>query len=101
MTLVLISCVCTFPLPVDFGLAGRYQPISTAPQYRSHYAARLRDEADRGQPSRNDNRTERRGLSRFKSTSTTLCQVPSSGSPASTGTLIDGAMIAGITWSAP
>src|ERR1700761_763254 len=28
-------------------------------------------------PSRNDNRTERRGLSRFRSTSTTLCQVPS------------------------
>ena len=53
------------------------------------------------QPSTKLSRTDRRGLSRFRSTSTTLCQVPSSGLPASTGTRHRGRDSAGSTWSAP
>jgi hypothetical protein len=40
-------------------------------------------------------------LSAFVSTSTTLCQVPSVGRPPSTGTVSDGDMKAGRTWSRP
>ena len=53
------------------------------------------------QPATKLSRTSRRGLSRLRSTSTTLCQTPSSGSPCCTGTTKVGATIAGSTWSAP
>ena len=43
------------------------------------------------------NRTERRELSAFRSTSTTLCHVPSSGSPPCTGKVTEGATSAGST----
>ena len=52
-------------------------------------------------PARKLRRTVRRGLSRLVSTSTTLCQVPSAGSPARTGIVTDGATSTGSTWSAP
>ncbi len=55
----------------------------------------------RAQPATKLSRTLRRGLSRLRSTSTTLCQVPSSGSPSCTGRTTVGATIAGSTWSAP
>ena len=54
-------------------------------------------QAVRAHPSRKDNRTERRGLSRFRSTKTTLCQVPSCSSPPCTGSVTDGATMAGST----
>jgi hypothetical protein len=53
--------------------------------------------ADLGQPERKLSRTFRSGLSVFVSTSTTLCQVPSSGWPLSTGRVSDGEMKAGST----
>ena len=52
-------------------------------------------------PGTNESRTVLRGLSPLGSTSTIDCQVPSCRAPSITGTDIDGAMIAGITWSAP
>jgi hypothetical protein len=52
-------------------------------------------------PWRNVNRTLRSGLSAFVSTSTRLCQVPSAGLPANTGTVSDGDTKAGRRWSRP
>jgi hypothetical protein len=54
-------------------------------------------EADLGQPERKLSRTFRSELSMFVSTSTTLCQVPSSGWPPNTGNVSDGDMKAGST----
>ena len=53
------------------------------------------------QPERKLSRTLRFGLSRFRSTSTRLCQVPSDGSPATTGMVTEGLTRAGRTWSRP
>src|SRR5579859_453474 len=51
--------------------------------------------------SRKDNRISRSGLSTLRSTSATLCQVPSATRPASTGSVTDGATKAGMTWLRP
>ena len=73
---LLISCVCTSSLPWILLIDRPTLPFcwSTPTKLR---------------------RTERQGLSLFRSTSTIDCQVPSNGRPACTGTVTDGATMAG------
>ena len=53
------------------------------------------------QPARNDSRTRRTLFSRFGSTSTTLCHVPRTRRPSSTGRVSDGETNTGSRWSPP
>ncbi len=96
--------VCLHVLAVlrdSWGCRGLLDRITVPARVHGHKRNERHPRLVPAQPLTKLNRTERRGLSRFRSTSTTLCQVPSIGSPPCTGTVTDGATMAGSTWSAP